>query len=307
MSEHPTNLAASIHARLANEARKVKRPFSEELQYYGMERFLYRLFKSQYSGSFILKGGLVLYVLDLPLRRPTKDIDFLALVENSKDTIFQVVKAAINAPVVEDGLRYDIGTLVIEETQVDADQKGIRVKFTGFLGRAEIPIQIDIGFSDEITSEAKILSYPTILRDMAGPKLRGYPIESIVSEKLHTMQRYAEFPSRWKDYYDIWLISENFKFNSQSLQNAIAKTFEKRGTEIPIERPISLTVEFAKIYGENWKQFLKRLGLENEEINDLFRLVEKLWIFLGQPIQELADSNNKNKRQTWIPNERKWK
>ena len=139
MSEHPTNLAASIHARLANEARKVKRPFSEELQYYGMERFLYRLFKSKYSSSFILKGGLVLYVLDLPLRRPTKDIDFLALVENSKDTIFQVVKAAINAPVVEDGVRYDIGTLVIEETQVDADQKGIRLNSNAAIDYRMLP------------------------------------------------------------------------------------------------------------------------------------------------------------------------
>jgi len=307
MSEHSTNIAASIHARLANEARKISRPFNEELQYYGMERFLYRLSKTQYAGSFILKGGLVLYAWDLPLRRPTKDIDFLGSVENRKDTIYQVVETAITAPVAEDGVRFDIGTVIVEETQVDANQTGIRVKFTGSLGGAKIPIQIDIGFSDEITSEEKILHYPTILHDMAAPELKGYPVESIVSEKFHAMQRFAELPGRWKDYYDIWLISKHIEFDSQSLQNAITGTFEKRGTEIPVERPISLTAEFAKKHNENWKQFLKRSGLENEEIDDLLSLVERIWMFLGQPIQELVDGNKKYERRTWNTNESKWK
>ena len=38
-----TNLAASVQARLQNHARVTKRPFQELLQYYAMERFLYRL------------------------------------------------------------------------------------------------------------------------------------------------------------------------------------------------------------------------------------------------------------------------
>ena len=111
MSEQHTNIIASVHARLANEARKAGRPFSEQLQYFGMERFLYRLSKTQYSDNFILKGGLVLYILNLPLRRPTKDIDFLGSLQNRRETIYQVIKAAISVPVLEDGLRYDMVTL----------------------------------------------------------------------------------------------------------------------------------------------------------------------------------------------------
>ena len=38
-----SNLAASVQARLQNHARATKRPFQELLQYYAMERFLYRL------------------------------------------------------------------------------------------------------------------------------------------------------------------------------------------------------------------------------------------------------------------------
>ena len=36
------NLSASVQARLQNHARATKRPFQELLQYYAMERFLYR-------------------------------------------------------------------------------------------------------------------------------------------------------------------------------------------------------------------------------------------------------------------------
>jgi hypothetical protein len=39
------NLAASIRQRLLNKAQQTGRPFNEILQYFAMERFLYRLAK----------------------------------------------------------------------------------------------------------------------------------------------------------------------------------------------------------------------------------------------------------------------
>jgi hypothetical protein len=72
------NIPASIQARLKNKADESRRPFSELLQYYGMERFLYRLSKTPYVNDFILKGGLMFYGLEIPLRRTTRDIDFLS-------------------------------------------------------------------------------------------------------------------------------------------------------------------------------------------------------------------------------------
>jgi hypothetical protein len=36
------NLPASVHGRLMNRARATNRPFQELLQYYAMERFLWR-------------------------------------------------------------------------------------------------------------------------------------------------------------------------------------------------------------------------------------------------------------------------
>ena len=51
------NLPASVRQRLLDRARKDKRPFNELLQYYAMERFLYRLARSAHARRFILKGS----------------------------------------------------------------------------------------------------------------------------------------------------------------------------------------------------------------------------------------------------------
>jgi hypothetical protein len=60
------NLSKSVHQKLMNKAKEPNRPFNELLQYYAMERFLYRLSSSRYSDRFILKGALMFILWDTP-------------------------------------------------------------------------------------------------------------------------------------------------------------------------------------------------------------------------------------------------
>jgi hypothetical protein len=48
-----------------------------------------------------------------------------------------------------------------------------------------------------------------------------------------------------KDFYDIWMLSKTFAFAGDRLARAVAATFGRRRTEIPIEAPDALTPEFA--------------------------------------------------------------
>jgi len=73
------NMAASVHQRLLNRARNDNRSFNELLQYYAMERFLYRLSKSPHSKALILKGALMLRAWGASEFRPTMDIDLLGM------------------------------------------------------------------------------------------------------------------------------------------------------------------------------------------------------------------------------------
>jgi hypothetical protein len=88
----PKNVAASVRQRLLDKAREAGRPFNELLQYFAMERFLYRLSKSPYADNFVLKGALMLTVWEAPLTRPTMDIDLLGRINNSIETIVRVTK-----------------------------------------------------------------------------------------------------------------------------------------------------------------------------------------------------------------------
>ena len=86
------NLAASVHRRLLNKAHESRRPFTELLQYYAMERFLYRLSVSLHVDRFVLKGALMLTVWKSPATRPTMDIDLLGRRGNDVDEIAGVVR-----------------------------------------------------------------------------------------------------------------------------------------------------------------------------------------------------------------------
>jgi hypothetical protein len=103
------------------------------------------------------------------------------------------------------------------------------------------------------------------------------------------------------------LISEHFEFVDTTLQAAIATTFENRLTPIPTSRPIFLSIEFASKHDKSWKAFLKSSNLDNGEVNDLAVLVEKLWIFLEDPIKALVTPLLNRKNKYWLPNKRIWK
>lgn len=69
---------------LRNRARREGRSTQELLVLYVLERFLARLAVSPYADQFVLKGGLLLAVLDV--RRPTADAESLRVASRTTKT-----------------------------------------------------------------------------------------------------------------------------------------------------------------------------------------------------------------------------
>ena len=175
MSRETKNLAASVLDRLRNKARQMGRPFDWMLLYYANERFLYRIAQSEHCREFVLKGGLIFNSWNAPLRRHTKDIDFRALTNNDLDSVVQIVKEICKQPVAADAVEYILNSILAETILEKSENPGIRIRLWARLGETtRIPMQIDMGFSDEITPPANLIDYPTLL-DMPAPKLLGYP------------------------------------------------------------------------------------------------------------------------------------
>jgi len=300
MKNKIVNTSASVHAKLKNKADEAKQPFQEILQYYAMERFLYRFSKSPHSNDFVLKGGLMIYGLGVPMRRPTRDIDFLGNTKETKENVSSIIRDILSISVPDDGMVFNVDTLKISETQIDADNNGLRATFIGYLGQSSIPMQIDVGYSDALATNAINIDYPVILVGTDSPRLKGYPLEAIVSEKLHAMVRFAELNSRWKDYYDIWLISNTFEFESHKLEEAIQMTFNTRATKVPSVIPPGLIDDFASGNEANWKGFLHKNRFQHEEIEELKSITRKIWLFLKYPLQELESGRQVNSKR-WLP------
>jgi Nucleotidyl transferase AbiEii toxin, Type IV TA system len=238
------NLAVSVQARLQNHARATKRPFQELLQYYAMERFLYRLSRTPHRVSFVLKGALMLHVWEAPLARATKDLDFLGRLDNSLDNLEGVIRQVCAAEVEPDGMVFDAATVKTERIKEDADYEGVRVRFVGLLGRARAAMQIDVGFGDVVTPGAETITYPTLL-EFPAPELSGYPRETVVAEKFQAMVYLRALNSRMKDFYDVWLLASRYAFDGALLAKAIAATFANRDTAIDVA-PIAFTPNFTE-------------------------------------------------------------
>ena len=101
------NIPASVRQRLLNRAKSDRRPFNELLQYYTMERFLYRLSQSAHADRFILKGALMLRVWRAPELRPTMDIDMLGRTSNEEADIIAQIRDILTVDVEADGLAFD--------------------------------------------------------------------------------------------------------------------------------------------------------------------------------------------------------
>lgn len=287
----PVNIAASIQARLLNHAREHREDFQAVLTRYGIERLLYRLGRSKHANDFVLKGAALFVVWTGHTHRPTKDVDFLGYGEDSEQRLASMVRDLCELDVDPDGLVFEADSITVEAIRENqAQYQGKRIKLLARLGRARIPMQIDVGFGDAITPEASDVEFPTLLKDVPSPHIRAYPPATVVAEKFEAMVKLGMDNSRMKDFYDLWLLSRMFDFDTSELTNAVRATFNQRGTSLPTGLPTALTDEFANdsIKDKQWRAYLNKSELTDapEGLADLINLLRTFLM----PVIEAARS-----------------
>ena len=292
------NIPASIHRKLLNVSREQKRPFEEILQYFTMERFLFRLSQTKHRDRFVLKGALLMQVWAPEIARATKDIDFLGKGENSPENLAKVIKECCEVEIIEDGLKFNPESILAEKIKEGEEYEGIRISFRASLGKAKIAMQIDVGFGDAVFPAPKVEQYRSLL-DFEGAKLACYPRETVIAEKFQAMVQLGIINSRMKDFYDIWYLSQNFKFEGEVLMRAVKGTFSRRETEIDLNA-VALTREFSADATKQaqWKGFLRKTRLGTVP-PDLKEVVEAIGHFLI-PVAKTAKGGQLFKEK-WDP------
>lgn len=141
-------------------------------------------------------------------------------------------------------------------------------------------------------TQPEVISYPTLL-DHAPPRIKAYPKESVVSEKLQTVVALGMANSRMKDYYDLWNMAKVFAFEGPLLVRAIKETFQRRNTDVPKDTPMGLSDEFAHdtIKTTQWKAFINKSGLQTGG-DDLPKVVDELRAFLLPPLHSTTSEED---------------
>ncbi len=281
------NTPASIRQLLLNISREKKVDFNRILTSYGLERLLYRISTSKYKDEFVLKGAMLFSYWSGDAYRATKDVDFLKSGEASIDYLTQVFTelcGQVTNP--DDGLIFDTASIQAGEIREEDAYGGIRITAEATLAKAKIKVQADIGIGDIITPEAETIEFPTIL-DMPSPNLKAYPVETVIAEKFEAMVSLGFVNSRMKDFYDIWAIQKFMNPDEELLAQAVANTFKRRGTELPVEVPLALTEEFSDDVSRQrqWIAFVRRAAVASSARSTLKETVEDIRPFLMKAVR----------------------
>ncbi len=279
------NVSASIRQRLLNYSKEHKRPFLEVLQYFAIERFLYRLSLSPHAHKFYLKGALMFRAWQTSVHRPTMDIDLLGKTSNSPGNLRSICAEICqqHSP-CPDGISFRSTEIQATTIQTSSEYEGVRIEFFSELDRAQIKMQIDVGFGDLITPAPQLLHYPSLL-DLPAPQLYGYTPETVFAEKLETVVKRGMLNTRIKDIFDLWMLSRAFTLDASILHKAIHTTFKQRGTPVPASSyyfPAAFVADPAKVL--LWNSFIRRAALPYT-VPDLPEIIQALSSFLQSNIK----------------------
>ena len=297
MTRPPRNLSASVSQRLLNLTRQSGEDYQYVLMRYGLERMMFRFSQSKYARQFVVKGAMLLRVWTGEQYRSTKDLDLLAILDVSPEKLTEIFQEVCTLSVQDDGLEFLGNTVRVSEIRKDNAYGGLRVTLQARLGKIRIPLQVDVGFGDAVTPEAQPEEFPTLL-DFPAPILLAYPRETSIAEKFEAMVNLGLTNSRMKDYYDIWLLSEQFSFDGETLKAAIIATFKRRQTALPREAPVGLSNEFVSDAGKlaQWLAFVLRSRFDSKELS-LEKVVERVAAFVMPP--SIAAAERSSFELTW--------
>jgi hypothetical protein len=255
------NVGASVRQRLLNLSRAGAGPsFNSLLTRYVLERLLYRLTLTPHAGRFVLKGAMLVTTWFADPHRQTRDVDLLGFGNPAPDAMLAAFRDVCTIQ-LDDGVNIDATGLRVDLIREALDYGGMRLRTTANVAGARVTIIVDIGFGDATEPGIEDVDLPVLL-DQPAPRLKAYARETVIAEKFQAMIILGLANTRYKDFYDLWMLSRAYTFENDRLSRAIRATFERRRTEIPTVPPDALTATFAGDLQkrQQWASYIADLG-----------------------------------------------
>lgn len=269
--------AGRAYLDLQNRARRERRNTQELMTLYVVERWLARLSRSAYAEQFVLKGGMLLATFGA--RRPTADADALArdMANDEAAVVARIVEIAGLAD--NDGVEFRTSTVTARTIRDEALYAGVRVTMDARLATATVRFRIDVNFGDPVTPAPQMINLPTLRPDGAPIRILGYPIATVLAEKIATA---------------ITLGAAN-----TMVRDALVATGEFRGTTL---QPLSAAIDdLAELRHATYTAYRTSLGADGEHLPQAFSaVVDTVVAFADQLIEARPLAT------MWLARDREW-
>ena len=123
-------------------------------------------------------------------------------------------------------------------------------------------------------------------------------METSIAEKLEAIIHNGYLNSRYKDFYDIYVLSKTYEFNYKELHNAVVQTFDNRKTKMTMDSA-AFGDEFLNdpMHQTRWNAFLKKKkALVQVSMSDAIYWVK---VFVRPLLEE-------TKKTKWSPEKGAW-
>jgi len=288
--------AGRAYLDLQNRARAERRGTQELLTLYVVERWLARLSASPHADKFVVKGGMVLAAYDA--RRPTADLDALARsIANDQNAIVSLVSDIARLS-LDDGVQYQTSTATSRVIRDQAIHSGVRITMDCMIATATIKFRLDVNFGDPITPAASSVTLPSLRPGLEPVRVLGYPVETILAEKIATAIALGPANTRVRDYADIYILTGRQVVTHRTTREALLATALHRGT--PVQPLSDATGNIADIRSRTFEAYRTGLGESGTQLPARFpALVRAVTAFADPLASDAGDS-------TWQPTERRW-
>lgn len=278
------SLAGARYLDLRALARATGRPTAEVLQLAALEGFLARLERSPHRTRLVVKGGVLLAAFDA--RRPTRDVDLLALrTPNDVDAVRRIV-AEVAAEEVQDGLVIDLDAVTAQPIREGDVYAGVRVTLWATLATARLVFHVDVNVGDPIWPGPEATPLPRLLGQ--GPiVLAAYPLGMVLAEKIVTAIQRGTANTRWRDFADLVVLARTRHVDGSELERSISEVARFRGApRVPL---VSVLEGFASLARDRWKVWHRRNSASVHVPGDFREVLDAVAAFADPPILGVAE------------------
>jgi hypothetical protein len=244
----------------------------------------------------VIKGGMLLAAYDA--RRPTADLDALARsIADDQDTVVSLVSEIADIP-LDDGVDFRTDTATSRIIREQALYSGVRIAMDTAISTAIVKFRIDVNFGDPITPAPGWVTLPPLRTGMEPVRVLGYPVETVLAEKIATAIELGPANTRVRDYADIYALTGLRVINHRKAREALLATAAHRGMTV---QPLSAAVGgFAELRRQTYDAYRTGLGSPGPQLPaDLESLVSAVAAF-ADPLAADAGENR------WLPDGRRW-